>query len=318
VGTIRRGRSHVFSYGRVAKKLDRAPDRHTVFEIGSITKVFTAIALADMVRDGIVKLEDPVRLYLPNDVRVPTSGSHEITLLDLATHRSGLPRMPSNFYISRLRSRRNPFKHYTPKLMYRFLSKYRLQRDVGAEFEYSNLGYGLLGHALARKVGISFEQLVIDRICKPLDLKDTCQHLSPGQKSRLAQGYTANLRPTPNWDFDALAGAGALRSTADDMLRFASANIGLVKTDLQPVLEAAQRIRNDAGGGRMKIALGWGVESVSSGNPIFRHNGGTGGYHSDIGFIKESQTAVVVLSNSTHFPDGTGTRILKLLNGGKD
>src|SRR5208283_4407870 len=120
----------------------RALDGDTVFEIGSITKVFTALLLADMAQRGEVALTDPVSKYLPKGVKMPGRNGHAIMLQDLATHTSGLPRLPSNM---KPKDFMNPYADYTPELLYQFLSSYELPRDPGSKWEYSNLGAGLLG-----------------------------------------------------------------------------------------------------------------------------------------------------------------------------
>jgi len=154
----------------------------TLFEIGSITKVFTSTILADMVQRGEVSLDDPVAKFLPPDVKVPESGGKKITLVDLATHTSGLPRMPNNFAP---RDPDNPYSDYGVDRLYAFLSGYALTRDIGEKFEYSNLGVGLLGTALARRAGMDYETLVRTRITGPLKMDSTGITLSAAQKARL-------------------------------------------------------------------------------------------------------------------------------------
>lgn len=303
-----------FGYGKVAQKSDKEPDGDTIFEIGSITKVFTALLLSDMAAEGLVKLDDPVRLYLPDNVKVPTRGGKEITLLDLATHRSGLPRLPTNFVYSQMRSASNPYAHYTPQLMFAFLSGYELPRGIGSKYEYSNFGFGLLGYALARKANRSYEELVVKRICEPLKMKDTRITLSPELRARLAEGHTTGGKVAANWDFDTLAGCGALRSSVSDLLIFAAANLGRIKTPLLSAMETCHAERGDSDVKTVRMGLGWhSLHPQGTEQKVIWHNGGTGGYHSYLGFIKESQTAVVVLSNSTTSIDAQALRILKAI-----
>src|ERR1700752_1980904 len=162
-----------------------------VFEIGSITKVFTTSLLQDMVDRGEVRLGDAVSQYLPKSVKVPRRGDHEITLFDLATQSSGLPRMPSNFTP---RDSMNPYADYSVQQMYTFLSGYQLPRDPGAEYEYSNLGMGLLGHALSLKGRASYEELLRRRILTPLGLRETAITLTPAMRTKLAPGHDAEGR----------------------------------------------------------------------------------------------------------------------------
>jgi CubicO group peptidase (beta-lactamase class C family) len=176
-----------------------------VFEIGSITKVFTTLVLADMARRGEVALDDPVAQYLPADVIMPKRGGRRIALIDLATHTSGLPRRPGDIAPA---DWANPYADYSIVQLYAFLGRYRLRRDIGAAHLYSNLGMGLLGHALALRAGGDFETLVRKRITAPLGMVDTAMALTPGMRTRLAKGHDAERRPVANWDFDALAGPG--------------------------------------------------------------------------------------------------------------
>jgi len=217
VGVINDQGSRVIGYGRLNQESDRKPDGDTVFEIGSVTKVFTAILLADMVERGELRLDDPISKFLPQSVKVPTRNGKEITLLDLATHTSGLPRMPNNFAPKDLN---NPYADYTVEQMYAFLSNHTLTRDIGAKYEYSNYGAGLLGHILALKAGMDYETLVKTRICDPLKMNSTRIQLAPELRARLATGHDGDLKAVANWDLPTLAGAGALRSTVNDLLKF--------------------------------------------------------------------------------------------------
>ena len=189
-------------------------DGSQVFEIGSITKAFTASLLADMAARGEVRLDDPVAKYLPPSAHVPSRNGKQITLVDLATQSSGLPRLPTNLAP---RNPANPYADYSVEQLYAFLSGYELPRDVGATYEYSNLGMGLLGHALALKAGTSYENLVNRRLLTPLGMRETAITLSPALRARLAPGHDGEGNVVPNWDLPTLAGAGAVRSTAFDM-----------------------------------------------------------------------------------------------------
>jgi len=307
VGIINEKGIKLINYGKMNVKESREVAADSFFEIGSITKVFTGILLADMVTRGEMKLDDPISLYLPKSVKVPTRNGKEITLVDLATHTSGLPRMPTNFKPKDLS---NPFADYTEQQLYEFLSNYTLPRDIGSLYEYSNVGMGLLGHILALKAKTDYESLVLYRICKPLKMNDTRITLSAEQKSRLATGHNTNFQPVPNWDIASLAGAGALRSTVNDMLKFLAANMGLVKTDLLPVLQKSHQIPKPAEGKQTDVALGWHINK-RYGTEIIWHNGGTGGYRTFIGFAPAKRAAVVVLSNANSGQDDIGLHILE-------
>jgi serine-type D-Ala-D-Ala carboxypeptidase/endopeptidase len=299
VGVIASGERRVITYGHLETGDTRPLDGNTIFEIGSETKVFTSLLLADMVQRGEVALSDPVAKYLPPGTRVPERNGRSITLVDLATHTSGLPRLPSNMSP---KDSANPYADYSVEQLYQFLASYQLTRDIGSEYEYSNLGGGLLGHVLALRAGTSYEELVESRICTPLRMNSTRVTLTPEMKARLAVGHDESLKTVENWDLPTLAGAGALRSTANDMLTFVAANLGYTKSPLAPAMAAMLKVRRPAGQSGLEIALGWHVYTTG-GKEIIWHNGGTGGYRSFMGFDPKSGVGVVLLSN-TETPEG--------------
>ncbi|MGD1031117.1 MAG: serine hydrolase [Opitutaceae bacterium] len=307
VGVIDANGRRVVAYGSLAEGDRRPLDGNTVFEIGSMTKVFTSLVLMDMVQKGEVAVNDPVATYLPAGVSVPERDGRKITLEDLATQSSGLPRMPSNF---KPKDPSNPYADYSADLLYAFLSGYQLTREIGAQFEYSNLGVGLLGQALSLRAGMDYESMVRARVLGPLGMTRTGVTLSPEMKARMAVGHDTNLDPVPNWDLGALAGAGALRSSANDMLTFLAANLGYAKTPLAAAMAAQLSIRRPAGPG-MEIAYNWFIQT-KNGKSIIWHNGGTGGYRSYMGFDPQARAGVVVLSNfaSSAGGDDIGRRLL--------
>ena len=204
VGSVDKDGSRIVSYGdRGGGAGEVGAD--TVFEIGSVTKVLTALLLAEMANLGEVSLDDAVAKYLPPSVTMPLRAGRQITLRDLASQRSGLPRLPGNLAPN---DAANPYADYTIAQLYEFLSGYQLTRDIGSKYEYSNLGFGLLGHALALKAGMDYEALVVDRICSPLGMQDTRIALSSSLRERLARGHDESLAEVKNWDLPALAGRG--------------------------------------------------------------------------------------------------------------
>jgi CubicO group peptidase (beta-lactamase class C family) len=247
VGVLWGGEQRIGAYG-VLNECGQAPSEHTVFEIGSVTKVFTALALADMVLRGDVALDDPVRKCLPATVHMPSWRGEEITLLHLATHTSSLPRLPDNL-AKTIKHQANPYANYQVSDMYEFLSSYKLGRPLGSREEYSNLGMGLLGHALELVAGKSYEELVRERILQPLGMNDTSIALSTDQLGRLAPGHTCDGKLTGNWDTPALAACGAFRSTMHDMLVFIEANMRPAASPLAPAIRLCQR-RFPMSGGR--------------------------------------------------------------------
>ena len=277
-----------------------------VFEIGSATKVFTTAILADMVERGEVRLDDPVARLLPATVNVPSRNGRSITLLDLATQSSGLPRLPTNLAP---KDSANPYADYTVRQLYDFLSAYELPRDPGATYEYSNLGMGLLGHALALKARMTYEQLVTRRVLGPLGMHETAITLSPALRARLVSGHGDTGQVVANWDLPTLAGAGALRSTVGDMLTFLAANLDSTRGPLAHALHEAHISRHPTTSPNMTIGLAWHILARPAGAIVW-HNGGTGGYRSFIGFDPARGVGVVLLTNSLVGADDIGFHLL--------
>jgi serine-type D-Ala-D-Ala carboxypeptidase/endopeptidase len=250
-----------------------------------------------MVGRNEVALDDPAAKYLPKDVKMPERSGKFITLLDLSTHSSGLPRLPSNL---KLKDPANPYADYGVADLYRFLSGYTLPRDPGSEFEYSNLGGGLLGHLLAYCAGTDYESIIRSRITEPLRMPDTGITLCSSIKQRMATGHSSMLAPVANWDLPTLAGAGALRSSANDILTLLEAFLGYKESALAPAMKAMLEVRRPAG--QMTIGLAW-LIYTTDGKEIAWHNGGTGGFRSFVGFDPKERVGVVVLSNASGVDD---------------
>lgn len=270
-------------------------DGRTRFELGSVTKVFTGVLLADMVVRGEVRLDQPVVDLLPRGTRVPAAGATPITLAALATHTAGLPYMPANF---RPRDRRDPFADYGVPELYAFLAGYRPPRAVGAAFEYSNVGAALLGHALARRLGTSYDAAVTSRVLGPLGLRETSATVPEVQHGTLAVGYDAAGRALPPWHLGAFAAAGALRASADDLLRFLAANLmpGAAPA-LRRALPLAQAVHYRGPDGQ-SMGLGWSRERTPDGRQLLVHGGRTGGFATFVALDLTRRRGVVVLRNT--------------------
>jgi CubicO group peptidase (beta-lactamase class C family) len=303
----------VRGFGRVPGT-ERPPRGDDVFEIGSLTKAFTGILLADMTLAGEVELDhDPWR-YLPREARPPAdSPAQGITLLHLTTHHSGLPRLPTNLV---MRSPLDPYADYGAEALYAFTRDPHLERDPGAGYEYSNLGAGLLGHALALRAEASYEDLVRERVCEPLGLGDTRVDLSGPFGERLVGAFGQFGTHAPPWNLASLVAAGGLRSTVDDLLRFVTAALA-ANEEAEPralrALDLAMRPQAQAGGGT-QIGLGWHLRAAEGGAQVW-HNGGTGGYATFLGLDRERGVGVVVLANGAIYGEvtGAGFRLLDLL-----
>jgi serine-type D-Ala-D-Ala carboxypeptidase/endopeptidase len=318
VGVRQADRTSILGFGRTSSTGQR-PDSTTLFEIGSVTKVFTTTALACLVNEGAIALEDPVCSLLPEVPKFPK----EITVLNLATHTSGLPRLPRNIWWSVLKNWRNPYAAYTIENLYAYLKNCKKVKGLG-KVSYSNLGMGLLGHLLEQKTHRSYDRLVRQYITEPLDLIDTRIELSDEQQNRLAVGHTFDGKSTSNWDIPTLAGAGALRSTMQDLLTFVAANLSTTI----PILSSAFQLCHQTHvsccdhsdiASVVGVGLGWFIRQFKDfDEPIFWHNGATGGYQSYVSFVPARQLAIGVLANyglghpDTFSTDAIGDRILKI------
>ena len=315
IAVVDHGVRKFFTYG-VAKQ-------DSIYEIGSITKTFTGLILSQMVEQGKVKLEDPVRELLPPGTVQKPAGP-EITLLDLATQHSGLPRMPDNFAPA---DEGNPYADYHAANMYAFLAKYGVAKPDKPTFLYSNYGFGLLGQALSVRAGEPYPQLLKDEVLDPLGLHDTTIVLSASQQARFLPGHTGDHRPAHAWDLDAFAGAGAIRSTVPDMLAYLEANLhpeGLKPANpsaaartISAALAQDHELRPHVFNGQ-QIALAW-IYDPATGN--FWHNGATGGYSSYAFFNPKGDYAAIVLVNITigqggsSFADRIGEHLSERLAG---
>ncbi len=306
VGVWRGGAATVRGYGQVTTPSGRrAPDGRTLFEIGSVTKTFTGVLLAEAVARGEVTLDDPVTRHLPADLAFKPHADGVPTLLDFATHRAGLPVQPPLLPLTALVSSRpgNPYAGFDRKALAATLAALT-SKPPGGKPVYSNLGAGLLGHALVNAADAdSFNELVRERIAKPLTMRDTTEAPDGEQRARLARGHDKDSAPADPWDFASLSACGGLRSTADDLLRYAAANLGDAPSRLTPSLLAAQKPRRDDGG-RRKVGLFW-VTSPLPGRDELAvwHNGGTGGYRAMLLLLPASKSAVVVLCAADRGPE---------------
>ncbi|MEH2533347.1 D-alanyl-D-alanine-carboxypeptidase/D-alanyl-D-alanine-endopeptidase [Bradyrhizobium sp. AZCC 1588] len=288
-------RHSITAYGQSGSPDNRPLDGDTVFEVGSITKVFTALLFADMVLRGELAPDDPAAKYLPPSVRMPDFEGAPITLMDLATFTSGLPR-PSNFAP---KDWSNPYIDYTSERLYDFLSNHKLAHKPGKHYEYANLGFGLLGRILERRAGKSYEELVVSRICAPLGMEDTRITLSNSMRQRLARGHSAVLAPVANWDYSAFAGAGAFRSTANDLMKFLRMCMNPVEGPVASALKMTLSERRPMMEER-DVALGWFISS-RFGDELIWKSGGTGGYATFIGYSTMTRRNCIVLSNAADY-----------------
>ena len=288
----------------------------SIFEIGSITKVFTATLLADMAREGLVGLDDPVQRWLPEGVEMPRRG-RAITLADLTTHRSGLPRLPHRLLLTAMtRDRRDPYARLDPARLEALIPKTRPKREPDERFRYSNYAVGLLGYLLARRAGTSYERLVRARICEPLGLADTWVQTPEADRGRVATPHDWRGRETGHWHLAALAAAGGLRSTAADLLTFLALHAGRGEPGLVAAARETRAQRSDAG--RAGVGLGWFILPAGTRVPLRRlpadvlfHEGGTGGFRAFAAVVPSTGASVVVLANQARGVTRLGMQVLR-------
>lgn len=322
VGLVDEQGSKVFAAGKLDNGTANVVDGDSVFFIGSVTKTFTALLLLDMVARSEMKLDDPVAKYVPSRVRTPNYKGREITLIGLATHTAGLPFNPDNMIGA---DAREQYESYTVERMYAFLSNCQLNRAPGTEYAYSNLGMALLGHVLARRANATYESLVVERICRPLGMDSTRITLSPELKGRLAMGHNDDDKPSHPWNFHAYSPAGNIHSTANDLLKYVSAQVGLVPSSLASAMEKSHVFRFEDSHGlpglgdhsRMgRTAMDWVDRNAFQppGMDLRGHAGGAGSYHAWVGFDKKQRRGVVVLSTANDLSvEAVGWTILQRL-----
>ena len=327
IGLIDPNGTQFYGYGKLSNSSNATVNENTIFKIGSITKVFTTILLADMVNKGLINLDDPIEKYLPSHVSVPQFNGHKITVEDLATHTSGLPEFPDNYCTSffdlyksgvqdTVQFRTDLFnctKDYTFEQLYQALSNFTLTREPGSKSEYSSFGIDLLGHIMTLKSNMSsFDKLVERNIINVLGMNDTGFALSDVLKPRLAVGhFNGQELPTMNWS-KPIDPSGALHSTASDMLKFLSANMGLIKTKLDDAMQESHLIRHDTGyvlpnnlqasdkneNMGVYIGLGWFI-TTNFGDEVIWHNGATiGGYNAYMAFNPTTERGIVILCST--------------------
>lgn len=310
VGVWKDGKMYFYGYGETAKGNNIIPDSATIFEIGSISKTFTATLLAIAVGEGRVRLDDPVNKYLPDSIPSLQYNNRVITLKDLSNHTSAIPRMPSNFQ-SGAADPKDPYSRYSVGDLYTFLKHLQLTREPGKEYEYSNAAVGLLGIILQKIYHTSYEELIVQYICNPIGMNDTRVSIRKKDSSFFAKGYDENGVYNGPWNLPpSFAGAGAIRSTARDMLKYADANSGRASGSLGKAMQLTHDITFS--NRQATIGLGWHYIPAGDKKVLF-HNGGTGGYRTYLSVDTQKKIAVVILSNCAIGPDAEGIALMKWL-----
>jgi serine-type D-Ala-D-Ala carboxypeptidase/endopeptidase len=264
---------------------------HVMMEIGSVTKVFTALLLADMAERGEVGLDDPAACYLAAPIARGCPAATRITLRHLATHTSGLPRLPANLIPVASRHPGDPYARYSVDHLYRALRA--AGRTAPGAYRYSNFGFGLLGHLLSLAAGRPYGDLIAERVTGPLRLTETGTDVPDGAIT--ATGHH-NGRPAARWNMGALPGAGALNSTAADLARFLHACLHPQATPITAAIEAIQQ-PHPGPPDRPRTGLGWHI-ARPKGWPILWHNGGTGGFSAMLAVDRPAGCAVGAMTTA--------------------
>lgn len=306
IGIQKNGITYFYNYGETKRNNSTLPNPQTIYEIGSVTKTFCGLLLAIAVNEKKINLDDEIRGYLPGKYPNLPKGKNAICIKHLANHTSGLPRIPEDMMSAKDIDSLNPYKNYSRQMMLDYLKKVKIEGSVGTTCDYSNYGMALLGLILEEVYKKSFEELVKEKICTPNKMMNTTVKITEAQNKNFAQGYNTEGMETPHWDLVAMAAAGALRSTTEDMLLYL--NYNLKETD-----EATKLAHTITFSDRQNVALAWFVTKTKSNNTLTWHNGGTYGFASFCGFIKETDCSVVVLSNSSTNVDYIAIALLRYL-----
>jgi len=305
-----KGKDHFYNYGETKKDNKTLPGKHTLYEIGSITKTFTGTLLAKAVLAKKIKLKDPITAYLPDSVK-DNKDLQQITIEELANHTSGLPNLPGNFNAS-ITDQSQPYEHYDEKALFAFLKEFTATRKPGSKYEYSNFAVGVLGVILERIYKQPYEQLVNNYIDKPLRLSHTRITLPDSLAVLMAQGYNEKGDAVPAWNFNSLQACGALKSDAADLLQYGKKQLPAFTTVLSPAFALAHTPTfSDS---LQKVGLGWHY-MMNSTDKVIQHNGGTYGFRTALCIDKTKGIVVVVLTNNANNGDALGPKLMELLSG---
>ncbi|MCB9222221.1 MAG: beta-lactamase family protein [Ignavibacteria bacterium] len=303
IGIVDKNGTYYYGFGQTSLQNKNKPDQNSIFEIGSITKTFTATLLADLNLKEEINIKSPVEDYLPVLKNIYTDSIQTITLETLSTHTSGLPREPLNMDPND----DNRYRDYTTKNLNEFLKDYKLD-SISGEFRYSNLGVLIIEQAIENRINQSYEKLVAERIIDHLNMNDTYFKVPSENRSRIVKGFRDN-KETEELDLGQYQSMGGLRSTAKDMLEYLKAEIGLKSTDLDEAIHETQKIHFQDD--KNIMGLGWEIlKREESGKTIYYHQGGTPGFVSFAGFNLKDQIGVVVLVNGRQWFSDLGFKIL--------
>lgn len=307
IGIYANGNSTYYNYGELKKGTHILPSKNTIYEIGSISKTFTGILFANAINEKKAGLNDPVKKFLGNDYKNLSYKGKDIELVHLANHTSRIQRIPTDLSAQPDFDPQNPYKNYSETMLLDYLKKTVIDTFPGVKNEYSNLGMTTLAVIMEKIYGKSYGQLINEKITSVYRLHDTKLNYNENEVSNLATGYSQDGNETRHWELGVFSGAGGIRSTTGDLLKFACINL----SDTVPSLKLAHYSTfNDS---KTNVGLAWQITNTRQGNEMIWHNGRTGGFSSFCGMIKSKKIAVVILCNTAANSDQVALGILKLL-----
>lgn len=299
--------TETFFYGETKKGTAQLPDRNSLYEIASISKTFTAIMLAHAVNEGKIKLEDDIRKYLPGKFPNLEYKRIPIKIINLSNHTSGLPSLPDDFEKQPAYDAANPYLHYSKEMIYNYLGTFKPDVSPGAASSYSNLGFAVLGTILENVYGMPLEKLLERRLTNPLKMYHTHYDIPAAQQQLLVTGYSDQTgKAVPYWDLCAFKAAGGLKSNLNDMLQYLKANMTAKNKDFLLTYQVTDHQPD------FERGMAWMIQPLKN-RTVFWHNGGTAGFRSFCGFVKDRQTGIVVLSNSSASVDDLALKLLSFI-----
>ncbi len=321
VAVVHGDESLVLGFGRRDLSTKQPPDGDTVYEIASLSKLFTGLLLAHEIEEGNVALADPVNRHLPSGVSLPASAEGAL-IRHLATHTSGFPKVAGNLKdmtgLVGYATGRDPYKGYTEEHFWEAVKTVQLRSQPGENVHYSNFGASLLGSLLAAKRSATYESRVKEVICRPLGMKDTCVVPTEEQETRRARGYRSIMKlggfrvtlAADAWEApDVMAGEGGLLSTGNDMLKFLQASVGQTRSPLTAASTSAQKElqpwTDHTAVGTLWFRTKW------NDHVLLQHEGRSTGQRSFIGGIEGQPTGIVLLSNGQVEVDNLGKSLLR-------
>ena len=307
IAVIQNGQVYYYHYGETNKESKQLPQNSTIYEIGSVSKTFTGILLVQAVANKKITMEDDIRKYLPIQCAKLEYKGEAIRVKHLVTHTSRIPRIPENLDKQTHFDELNPYKNYDKKMVYDYLSTLKLDTFPGIKLDYSNTGMALLGIILENVYQQSYEELLNQYITTVIGMKKTFVNVPAAHLTNFATGYNEKGKETPHWDLGDQVGAGGIKSTIEDMALYLKENIN----ESSAVIQNSHQIQFEKL--KDKIAFSWFIQPTKTGNTLIWHNGGTYGFTSFCGFVKEKKCGVVILSNSGNGVDKLAIDILKYL-----